>query len=97
MYNSEILLLEMIQIIFSGQFNFMTMYPKIKLLFYRLAYFARRAKANDRADISMLVKRCGYGDWFLLMQLSKHYDPIIFHDFVVDLKDRLNLRQEIKN
>ena len=42
----------------------------------------KSAKANDTAEVARIAGRCGFGDWIMLMQLSKHYDPIVFHDFI---------------
>ena len=31
-----------------------------------------RAKTNDKLDISSIVKKGYYGDWFLLMQVNNY-------------------------
>jgi hypothetical protein len=34
------------------------------------------------------MEKLWFGDWFLLMQLCKNMNPSIFHDLVIDLRDR---------
>ena len=47
--------------------------------------FCGRAKSNCREDVATIMKNLWFGDWFILMQLCKHMDPMVFHDLVVDL------------
>jgi len=48
-----------------------------------------RAKSNDKIHIRSIVNHVYYGDWFLLMQLSKHVNPAIYHEFILDLRDEV--------
>ena len=35
-----------------------------------------------------------FGDWFILMQLCKNMNPMVFHDLVTDLRDRMDPDRE---
>jgi hypothetical protein len=37
---------------------------------------------------AVVMEKLWFGDWFLLMQLCKNMNPAIFHDLVIDLRDR---------
>jgi len=56
----------------------------------RYLVFCGRAKSSNRGDIALVMDKCWFGDWFILMQLCKNMDPMIFHDLVTDLRDRLD-------
>ena len=51
-----------------------------------------RTKGNAKTDTSEVVENCNFGDWFILMQLSKHIHPGIFREFIIDLKKELTLK-----
>ena len=36
-----------------------------------------------------VMERFWFGDWFILMQLCKNMDDMVFHELVIDLKDRM--------
>ena len=38
----------------------------------RLLLLSNRCRANNRNDVSTVVKKCYYGDWFLLTQVTTH-------------------------
>ena len=44
---------------------------------------------GNTSNLSVVVRRCDYGDFFLIMQFSKHFDPYVFHEFITDVRDRL--------
>ena len=44
---------------------------------------------GNTSDLSVVVRNCAYGDFFLIMQFSKHFDPYVFHEFIIDIRDRL--------
>ena len=54
---------------------------------------SRRAGSNNRNDVSVVVRKCYYGDWFLLMQMSKHINPTVFHDIILDMRDRMDQKR----
>ena len=48
-----------------------------------------RARLAPTNKIEMICRESRLGDWFLLYQLGKNMDPIIFRDFIHDLHTRL--------
>jgi len=64
------------------------------LINFRMYILCNRAKGSQRSDLSIVVRKCAYGDFFLLMQLSKHFDPNVFHEFIIDLRDRLKDKRD---
>ena len=44
--------------------------------------------------MASVIRKCAYGDFFLLMQLSKHFDPAVYHEFIIDLRDRLKDKRD---
>lgn len=64
---------------------------------FRIYFLAQRAKGNKKSDLASVVRHCSFGDFFLLIQLAKHMDPSVFHEFLIDLRERLvsnNLRND---
>jgi len=59
----------------------------------RLLQLCNRCKSNDKADIGTILRKCGFGDWFILMQLAKHVNPAVFHDVIIDLRDRMDQKR----
>jgi hypothetical protein len=59
----------------------------------RLLLLSNRCRANNRNDVSTVVKKCHYGDWFLLTQMAKHIQPAVFHDIMIDLRDRMDQKR----
>ena len=54
----------------------------------RYLVFCGRSKSSSRHDVALIMDHFWFGDWFILMQLAKNMHPEVFHDLVVDLKDR---------
>ena len=50
--------------------------------------FCGRSKSSNRGDVAIVMNELWFGDWFILMQLCKNMNPIVFHDVVTDLRDR---------
>ena len=59
----------------------------------RYLLFCNRCRSLNRNDVSTVLRKCYYGDWFILMQLSKHVNPAIFHDVILDLRDRMDAKR----
>jgi hypothetical protein len=34
------------------------------------------------------MEKLWFGDWFILMQMCKNMNQAVFHDLVIDLRDR---------
>jgi hypothetical protein len=58
--------------------------------YVRKLLLCNRARASHRADINVVLHKCNYGDWFLLMQMAKHIRPNVFYDLILDLKVKLD-------
>ena len=54
---------------------------------FRYLVFCGRSKSSNRGDITMIMEKLWFGDWFILMQLYKNMNPMVFHHLVIDLKE----------
>lgn len=61
---------------------------------FRLTILANRSKASKKSDLKDVLQKCSYGDWFLLTQLAKHFDPAVYHEFIIDLRNSLNAKRD---
>jgi len=50
-----------------------------------LTLLRNRPKGCKNSDLSRMIRKCNYGDFFLLMQLSKHFDPYVYYEFIIEL------------
>ena len=53
-----------------------------------------RARLASVTKIQTICRESQFGDWFLLYQLGKNIDPLIFRDFINDLHKKL---ENLKN
>ena len=60
----------------------------------RYCIFCARSKSSNRDDVAIVMEKLWFGDWFILMQLCKNMNPIVFHDLVTDLRDRMDAERE---
>jgi len=83
-------------------FIFLIIWTSIQLLlrvvslssrYSRVMLMCNRAQSSTKEDLSFIVRKCNYGDWFLIMQLAKHINPVIFYDFVLDLKLQMDKKR----
>jgi len=58
--------------------------PQIRLYMLRA-----RSRLAPRDQIETINRKCQIGDWFILYQLGKNMDPLIYKEFVQDLSRRL--------
>jgi len=58
--------------------------PKI-----RMSLLRSKARLSNRDDIDSIANKCQVGDWFVLYQLGKNMDPLIFRELIQDLGKRL--------
>jgi len=56
----------------------------------RYLVFCGRSKSSNRGDVAIVMEKLWFGDWFILMQLCKNMNPMVFHDLVTDLRDRMD-------
>jgi len=59
----------------------------------RLLLLCNRSRSVNRADINTVLRRCNYGDWFLLMQMAKHIRPTVMYHLMLDLRDKLDKKR----
>lgn len=74
-------------------------------LLYRLAtifggqirmYLLRsKARLSDPDQIDVISQKCQIGDWFVLYQLGKNMDPLIYRELISDLARRLEGRDPV--
>ena len=54
----------------------------------RLYLFRARARLAPPEQIETIARKSQIGDWFLLYQLGKNMDPLIYKEFINDLSRR---------
>jgi hypothetical protein len=59
----------------------------------RLMMLSNHARTVNRNDLEVILKKCDYGDWFILMQLGKNLNKEIFHDLLLDLRDKIDYKR----
>lgn len=55
----------------------------------RSLMIAGQLRYVKKSTVSRIVKRFGYGDWFILYLLGKNMNPIIYKDLIVELSKEL--------
>ncbi|CAG0893462.1 unnamed protein product [Cyprideis torosa] len=55
----------------------------------RLYLLRARSRLANPDDVETINRKCQIGDWFVLYQIGKNMDPLIFKDFLRDLARRL--------
>ena len=50
-----------------------------------------RARLASPAKIETICRGSGFGDWFILYQLGKNMDPMIFRDLINGLHKKLEI------
>merc|ERR1719394_1604681 len=64
----------------------------------RMMLLKARAKLNKNPrQVDAICKKFRLGDWFVLYQLGKNIDPLIFREFINDLYERLDSIDAEKN
>jgi len=67
-------------------------------LLYRLATFTpafrqillrTRSRLAESENVEAISRKCQIGDWFVLYQLAKNMDPLIYKEFITDLANKL--------
>ena len=84
--------LEWLQLCQGNEENFQSRLSHINTIlnsrYSRYLVFCGRSKSSRREDVALIMNKFWFGDWFILMQLCKNMHPEIFHDLVIDLRDR---------
>lgn len=64
--------------------------PKFRLLLLRA-----RSRLAPQDEVETITKKCQIGDWFILYQLGKNIDPLIFKELVSDLAKKLDGKESV--
>ncbi|CAG0919834.1 unnamed protein product [Notodromas monacha] len=56
----------------------------------RLIFLRSRSRMSYSEDIEMINSKCQIGDWFVLQQLGKNMDSLIFREFIEELAMKMN-------
>lgn len=64
---------------------FVLMGPQVRMFLLRT-----RSRHTSQEEIEKIAKKCMIGDWFVLYQLGKNIDPLIYKEIVADLADKLD-------
>ena len=53
---------------------------------------ARAKLTKHPGQVDAICRKFKLGDWFILYQLGKNIDPLIYREFINDLYEQLRLR-----
>ena len=66
---------------------------KGNIFFYYRKYLAKKSGGKflneEIYKLNYIVENCEFGDWYILMQLSKYIQPGIFREFITDLRSEM--------
>jgi hypothetical protein len=57
---------------------------------FRLLLLRSRSRLTPKDEVETINKKFQIGDWFVLYQLGKNIDPLIFKEFVSSLAKKLH-------
>lgn len=60
-------------------------WPKVRLYLLRA-----RSRLSSHKDVEFIADKCQIGDWFILYQLGKNIDPLIYKEVITDLAQKLD-------
>lgn len=60
-------------------------WPKVRLYLLRA-----RSRLSSHEDVEQIADKCQIGDWFILYQLGKNIDPLIYKEVITDLAQKLD-------
>lgn len=61
----------------------------------RLYLLRARSRLSPQDQIETISRKCQIGDWFVLYQLGKNIDPLIFKELVADLAKKLDGKETV--
>lgn len=64
--------------------------PKLRLILLRA-----RSRLSSQDQIETISKRCQIGDWFILYQLGKNIDPLIYKQLIADLAKKFEGKENV--
>lgn len=73
-------------------------YRAILLCIPKTRLYVLRARTNRSSyiDIGNLLKKCQIGDWFILYQISKNIDEMMFKEILSGLNSKINKREMVE-
>jgi hypothetical protein len=54
-----------------------------------------RSRLAPQHQIEAIFRKCQIGDWFVLYQLAKNIDPLVFKELVADLAKKLEGKETV--
>jgi len=84
-------------IIVSAISGFALIYRLITVFAPQIRMYLLRSKArlSDPHQVDNIAQKCQIGDWFVLYQLGKNIDPLIYREIISDLARRLEGREPV--
>lgn len=64
--------------------------PKIRLILLRA-----RSRLSPHDQIKIINDKCQIGDWFILYQLGKNIDPLVYKQLIADLATKLQGKENV--
>ncbi|XP_057326133.1 innexin inx2-like [Microplitis mediator] len=64
--------------------------PKLRLMILRA-----RSRISSQSEIQLISNRFQIGDWFVLYQLGKNIDPLVFKQLITDLATRFEGKESV--
>lgn len=64
--------------------------PKLRLVLLRA-----RSRLSPHDQIKIIAEKCQIGDWFVLYQLGKNIDPLVYKQLVADLAIKLQGKENV--
>lgn len=61
----------------------------------RLYLLRARSRLSPQEQIETIAKKCKIGDWFVLYQLGKNIDPLIYKELISDLSKKMEGKQTV--
>ncbi|CAG0922235.1 unnamed protein product [Notodromas monacha] len=52
---------------------------------FRHSLLSRRARFNTKSEVDAVIRKCQFGDWFLLSSLDRNLNSFVFSEFMSDL------------
>ncbi|XP_051153951.1 innexin inx2 [Leptopilina boulardi] len=66
--------------------------PKLRLILLRA-----RSRLSPKDQIEIISEKCQIGDWFILYQLGKNIDPLIYKQLISELASKLTGKEGMQN
>ncbi|XP_014215358.1 innexin inx2 [Copidosoma floridanum] len=75
--------------------NLMYRVCMIVVIQFRVLLLRARSRLNNRKEIEKINCKCQIGDWFMLYQLGRNIDPLIYKQVITDLAVRLYVTERV--